>query len=768
MRHGLKAWLLLALLVPGLASAAPSYKGWAAGAFLQGPDAGECASDDASPIPGQSITISGCPAFAGNVTTLTAPSGDTITCSSSCSTTGGVFGIPAALVGFIAAGSMQDTEWGVDGTWTIGDGSTTENITLRVDPAGTTGPTYFFGTVVGPEAGDSVFPPAAAATDGDEYYVEVISGSSVSVNANGSTSAASDYEVTSTIWDESANDSAGQWTASENTVFDSTAPSLDSAAIDATGLLFTPTFDEAVIQGAGYADSDLTLTCSGGSTTLAYSAGDGTTTPDYTISRTVESGETCTIAFDGSANSLEDAVGNDVASFSGESVTNNSSGDVTPPTVSTVTIAANGTDVTIALDENGNVGSGGSGGFSLVMSGGTTPLTYASGDGTSSLVFNPGRTIGAGETGTLTYVQPDDGIEDDSTNDLASFSGQAVTNNSAADVTAPTIDAAAVLAAGATIAVGWAEAVSEGASYDNGDWTVTASGGAVTVSSVAGDGTASWTLTLSRPLLSGETVTLGWVGTANGMEDAAGNDVAAFSDEPVTNNSTETLPAFASASVNGAGDELAVVFSESMTQAGSYSDGDWTVTASGGALTLTYDSGNTTDTHVFATSRTVDQDEVITLAWAGTASGLQDSASHDLAAFSDEPVTNGSTQDLVAPTVTSARISAAAMTVYFSEEPFQGAGYDNADWTVTCSGGAVSPALLAIGSISILFELSREVTSDETCTLAHDGTANSIEDSAGNDLATFSGQAVTISANAGIISDAIRDALRDALRDAVR
>lgn len=101
--------------------------------------------------------------------------------------------------------------------------------------------------------------------------------------------------------------------------------------------------------------------------------------------------------------------------------------------------------------------------------------------------------------------------------------------------------------------------------------------------------------------------------------------------------------------------------------------------------------------------------------------------------------------DLVAPTVIDARIpTPAAMYVYFSEEPFQGAGYDNAHWTLTCSGGAVTPTLLGIGSISILFSLSRDIAPDETCTLAHDGTTDSIEDAAGNDLAAFSGQAVSV------------------------
>lgn len=104
--------------------------------------------------------------------------------------------------------------------------------------------------------------------------------------------------------------------------------------------------------------------------------------------------------------------------------------DTTPPTVSTVTISSDGVTWTLACSETVSVGSGGNGGFTTSMSGGSVTLTYSSGSGSSSLVYTGSRTVGVGETGTLSYTQPGNGIEDSAGNDLATFAGKAVSNNS--------------------------------------------------------------------------------------------------------------------------------------------------------------------------------------------------------------------------------------------------------------------------------------------------------------------------------------------------
>ena len=105
-------------------------------------------------------------------------------------------------------------------------------------------------------------------------------------------------------------------------------------------------------------------------------------------------------------------------------------GDVTAPTVSSAAINTAGTTLTLSMSETVVIGGGGNGGLTVSASGGAATLTYASGSGSSSLVYNFSRTILQSETVTRSYTQPGNGIEDLAGNDLASFTAQAVTNNS--------------------------------------------------------------------------------------------------------------------------------------------------------------------------------------------------------------------------------------------------------------------------------------------------------------------------------------------------
>lgn len=114
-------------------------------------------------------------------------------------------------------------------------------------------------------------------------------------------------------------------------------------------------------------------------------------------------------------------------------VISHSSADTTPPTLSSATIGTDGETFTFVFDENVNIGTGGSSGWSITMSSaGSDTLTYSSGDGTDTLVYTFGTVIDAGETVTagLDYTQPGDGIEDDAGNDLATIDDASVTNNS--------------------------------------------------------------------------------------------------------------------------------------------------------------------------------------------------------------------------------------------------------------------------------------------------------------------------------------------------
>lgn len=101
--------------------------------------------------------------------------------------------------------------------------------------------------------------------------------------------------------------------------------------------------------------------------------------------------------------------------------------DETAPTL--VAAIANGTSLTMTFSETVSIGAGGNGGFTMTPSGGAATLAYASGTGTTTLVYTINRTLVQGETITnLAYVQPTNGIQDAIGNDLLSFDSVTVTN----------------------------------------------------------------------------------------------------------------------------------------------------------------------------------------------------------------------------------------------------------------------------------------------------------------------------------------------------
>jgi len=116
-----------------------------------------------------------------------------------------------------------------------------------------------------------------------------------------------------------------------------------------------------------------------------------------------------------------------------------------------------------------------------------------------------------------------------------------------ADTTAPTVNEGAgtnIDTNGTLLTIAFSEAVSEGVSYSDGDWTLACTTtGPLTVAHSTGDGTSSWGLTISGGPVqeSGtDTCTLDWAGTADGVVDGADNDLAAIDPvKSIVNNSTQ-------------------------------------------------------------------------------------------------------------------------------------------------------------------------------------------------------------------------------------
>lgn len=119
----------------------------------------------------------------------------------------------------------------------------------------------------------------------------------------------------------STYDEADTGSASEDT----TAPEISGTpSIGSDGETVSIGFSETVVT-TGYTAGDFDLDCSSSGNDIALSSPSGSGSSwDFTAASTIDSGESCNLDFNGATGSIEDSAGNDLASFSNTSVTNNS------------------------------------------------------------------------------------------------------------------------------------------------------------------------------------------------------------------------------------------------------------------------------------------------------------------------------------------------------------------------------------------------------------------------------------------------------------
>ena len=216
------------------------------------------------------------------------------------------------------------------------------------------------------------------------------------------------------------------------------APTVVSSTIQPAGNVIHILLSDTTSVGTG-GSAGLSFSLTGGAVLGTYISGSGTNTLVYSLSRVVYSTETGTYNYTQPGNGWEGTSGGtDVASFNIAPITNNSTQTPAAPLVTAVTIPAAGTFVNITYDSLVVFGSGGNSGHTLSMSGGASIMTYSSGSGTNTLNYSLSRVIQSGETGTLAYTQPGNGVESSTSfADVASYSGRSVTNNSTAGTINP-------------------------------------------------------------------------------------------------------------------------------------------------------------------------------------------------------------------------------------------------------------------------------------------------------------------------------------------
>ncbi|MCW8171025.1 hypothetical protein D8B22_18380 [Verminephrobacter aporrectodeae subsp. tuberculatae] len=559
---------------------------------------------------------------------------------------------------------------------------------------------------------------------------------------------------------------------------DTTPPEFNSATVIGDQLVISYTEANSLNAAALTGNAGFTVSNTAGTAITVSSASVNATakTVTLTLSRAVANGETVTISYakPTTGNGVQDAAHNNAVDFSGRTVTNNTPAtptaptDTTPPEFNSATVRDN--QLVISYTEANSLNAAtltGNAGFTVSSTAGTaiavnSAVVHAT---NKTVTLTLSRTVANGETVTISYAKPatGNGVQDAAHNNAADFSSRAVTNNTPAtpatpaDTTPPEFSSATVTGNQLVISYTEANALDATALASTAGFTVSsAAGTAITVSSASVDATAKTvTLTLSRAVANGETVTISYAKptTGNGVQDAAHNNAADFSSRAVTNTTPDTTPpVFSSATVRD--NQLVISYTEANTLDGTALAGTagFTVSSTAGtAITVSSASVDATAKTVTLTlSRAVTQGETVTVSYAkpATGNGVQDAAHNNAADFSSRAVTN-TTPDTTPPVFSSATVRDNQLVISYTEANSLNAAAltGNAGFTVSSTAGTaitVSSASVNATAKTVTLTLSRTVANGETVTVSYakPAASNGVQDAAHNNAADFSSRAV--------------------------
>ncbi|MXW66933.1 MAG: hypothetical protein F4Z72_08055, partial [Gemmatimonadales bacterium] len=239
-------------------------------------------------------------------------------------------------------------------------------------------------------------------------------------------------------------DSKSAGSRSERSVSYRASPTFVSAATSTDGTEIVITFSEALSSTTAPASAFTVLV--NGSTRGVNSVEASGTDVTLTLASAVATGEAVTVAYDDptandDANAVQDANGNDAATFAAQTVTNRV--DLAPPTLVTTgdgapKTSSDGTKVLLMFSEALSATTAPTSAFTVTVAGSTRGVTsvFASGlfGGRPSVTLVLASAVAADEAVTVAYMDPtesDDAnaVQDAAGNDAATFSAQTVTNH---------------------------------------------------------------------------------------------------------------------------------------------------------------------------------------------------------------------------------------------------------------------------------------------------------------------------------------------------
>ncbi|MDJ0718488.1 MAG: SwmB domain-containing protein [Prochloraceae cyanobacterium] len=568
-----------------------------------------------------------------------------------------------------------------------------------------------------------------------------------------------------------------------NVTGDNTAPVFGSATVNGDRLLITLNEANPLDSTNIPATTDFTVNVNGAPRIVNSVDINATAkTATLTLASAVNAGETVTVAYTdptvgvNDLFALQDAAGNDTASFVPQTVTNVTVPDTTPPVFDSATV--NGNQLVIIFTEaneldNANIPAPTS--FTVLVNGTARTVNNLAVNATAkTATLTLASGVSAGDTVTVAYTDPTAtndilALQDVAGNDTATFAAQTVTNVTG-DNTPPVFASATVDGNRLVITLTEANALDSTNIPAPTAFTVLVNGAvrAVAANGVAINATAKTaTLTLASGVSAGDTVSVAYTDPTAAddlaaLQDAVGNDTATFAPQTVSNVTVgdATPPVFDSATVNG--DRLVIILTEANTLDSTNipAPTDFTVNVNGTVRAVAANGvaiNATAKTATLTLASAVNAGDTVTVAYndptaADDLAALQDAAGNDTATFTARPVTNV-TGDTTAPVFDSATVNDNQLVITLIEANALDSTNIPAPtaFTVLVNGAvrAVAANGVAINATAktATLTLASGVNAGDTVTVAYTDPTNgndvfALQDAAGNDTQTFAAQPV--------------------------
>ena len=368
--------------------------------------------------------------------------------------------------------------------------------------------------------------------------------------------------------------------------------------------------------------------------------------------------------------------------------------------------------------------------YSAMVAGSLRAVTVVDVSG-SRVILTLASAVTSSETVTVSYTVPTtNAVRDAEGTEVGALTNQDVTNTTAA----PTLTTAAV--DGAALTLTYSEALDGGFVPLATDYAVTVAGSSRAVTGVGVSGSAV-ILRLASVATSAQTVTLSYmVPTTNALRDVGGTEAAALTNHTVTNGTA--APTLTTAAVDGA--VLTLTYSEALDEGFVPLAADYAVTVAGSSRAVTGVDVNGS-TVILRLASVATSSQTVTLSYTVPATN----ALRDLGGTQAVPVTNHTvTNDTAAPTLDTATVDGAALTLTYTKALDDGAVPLPTDYAVTVAGSSWAVTDVDVIESAVWLTLESAVTSTQTVAVSYTVPAtNALRDLGGTQAGALTNQAVT-------------------------